>query len=98
VLRVWSPPEIERIRIISGLLKLRRDGHFAELYADGALLRVRWEPHGPIQILGWKSAARMVGQANNVAAFEARNGRAPEPLPAGRELAACKAKTKRAGA
>lgn len=72
-----SAVETDRIRILQGMIQLRRDGHFAEVYVDQGILRVRWRPDGPILLFSWKNAAKMVGRAKSAAALERLAGRDP---------------------
>jgi hypothetical protein len=60
--------EAERLDVIAGLLALRRDGHFWALHVDAMRLKIRWEEDGPLLLLGWREAARMVSTAREVAA------------------------------
>ncbi len=97
MLTFWQPPEAERLRIVAGLLELRKDGHFAEIYVDAMILRVRWKADSPIHLMGWKAAARMVGQAKAAAALAAHAYRAGEATDGGRELRKGAQKAQRAG-
>lgn len=60
--------EIEQVNILAGLLKLRKDGHFAAIYVQGDQLRVQYQVDGPILLLGWRRAKEMVRTAEEATA------------------------------
>ncbi len=60
--------EAHRLDIISGLLALKRDGHFETIWATDTILKVKYSVYGPIVMLSWKKAATMVTNHRNAGA------------------------------
>lgn len=66
----WTlPEEKKRIEIISGLLRLKRDGHFHAIWATDYTIKVQYAADGPIKMLGWRKACDMVKTASESAAL-----------------------------
>ena len=61
--RSFNPDEATRIRIIQGLLQLKRDGHFHAVDVTGHTIRVQYQVDGPRKLMGWRRAHEMVQTA-----------------------------------
>lgn len=59
--------EAERIDVIAGLLQLKKDGHFHQIWV-GMQIRVQYAVDGPIKLLGWRKAQDMVRTARAASA------------------------------
>jgi hypothetical protein len=60
--------DAERIKILQGLLQLRKDGHFHAIWATDNSLLIQHEPHGRRCFLSWRRAKAMVATAQEAAA------------------------------
>ncbi len=96
--RSFYPDEATKVRIIQGLIQLRKDGQFAGIDANMNTVRIQFAVGGYWKLIGWRKAWEMVDTARRVAAGELVEVQLPirKPVVAERATAAPGRSTRRA--
>lgn len=81
-----DPDDQTRIEILTGLIQLRKDGHFHAIDA-GNCIRIQFEACGPWKHIGWRRAAEMVETARQALAAALQGDQAPQRKPPAPESA-----------